>query len=80
MKSWGKKKSSKITTKNHRKLAPTPREETKKIPQKLVDDMSSLQKQVHMKKKTKVRRKLRHTKPHHKKSAWQKLVQRYTAL
>ncbi len=44
MKSWGKKKSSKITIKNHRKLAPTPREETKKAPQKLVDDLSSLQK------------------------------------
>ena len=44
MKSWGKKKSSKITIKNHRKLAPTSREETKKNPQKLVDDMSNLQK------------------------------------
>lgn len=44
MKSWGKKKASKITTKNHSKHEPTPREETKKIPQKLVDDMSSLQK------------------------------------
>lgn len=44
MKSWGKKKASKITLKNHRKLAPTPREETKKIPQKLVEDNSSLQK------------------------------------
>jgi hypothetical protein len=44
MKSWGKKKSSKITIKNHRKDVPTPREETKKIPQKLVDDLSTLQK------------------------------------
>ena len=43
MKSWGKKKSSKITIKNHRKHALTPREETKKIPQKLVDDLSTLQ-------------------------------------
>lgn len=44
MKSWSKKKGSKITIKNHRKHAQTPREETKKIPQKVVDDMSSLQK------------------------------------
>lgn len=44
MKSWGKKKSSKITIKNHKKDHPTPREETKKEPQKLVDDLSSLQK------------------------------------
>jgi len=44
MKSWGKKKASKITIKNHRKHELPPREETKKIPQKLVDDMSSLQK------------------------------------
>ena len=44
MKSWGKKKASKITIKNHRKHELSPHEETKIVPQKLVSDMSSLQK------------------------------------
>jgi len=44
MKSWNKKKGSKITIKYHRKHEPTPHEESKKIPQKLVEDRTSLQK------------------------------------
>lgn len=44
MKSWSKKKGSKITIKNHRKHVLSPHEEAKKIPQKVVDDPSALQK------------------------------------
>ncbi len=44
MKTWGKKKGSKITIKNHRKHHPSTHEEVKKIPQKLVDNLSALQK------------------------------------
>jgi hypothetical protein len=44
MKSWGKKKASKITIKNHRKHELSPHEETKKVPQKVVEDLTSLQK------------------------------------
>jgi len=44
MKSWNKKKGSKITIKYHRKHGLTPREECKKVPQKLVEDRTSLQK------------------------------------
>jgi hypothetical protein len=44
MKSWSKKKSSKITFKNHRKGEISAREQVKKVPQKLVSNPSILQK------------------------------------